>query len=136
MSTGIEHALESVGDTALNGRVTTTTDALGATHPILGFARAVGRGLDRVGQVDPLYMATADKKAALLELHSAEQRLTALRMRLMAVADDVPVEEGAQDVAVWLAHHTRTERGRNTSALRLGEALGLTDGVAVLIRSP
>jgi hypothetical protein len=103
--------------------MTATADAPSATHPIVGFARAVGRGLDRVGQVEPVFMTTSEKKAALLELHSAEQRLTALRMRVMAVADDVAEETGARDAGAWLAHHTRTERGTSTSALRLGEAL-------------
>jgi hypothetical protein len=94
----------------------------GSTHPILGLARGVGRALDRVADHQPAYMTTADQKAALVELHRVEQRLVALRLRVMAAAD-VAAEAGARDVAAWLAGETRSEPGPLTADLRLAESL-------------
>jgi hypothetical protein len=92
-------------------------------HPILGFARALEQGLDKVAGCEPVFMATTDKAEALTVLHRQEQRLVGLRIRVLAAADDVAEVEGARDAAAWLAQHTRTERGPNTADLELGRAL-------------
>ena len=44
-------------------------------------------------------MDPADKRAALVELTRLEAQLSALKLRVMAVADDVALAEGARDVA-------------------------------------
>jgi hypothetical protein len=98
------------------------TATTGNPHPIVGFARAVGTALDKVGACEPAFMSTAEKKAALVELHRVEQRLVALRLRVMAVAGDVADEEATRDVAAWLAFETRAEPGAATAELRLGES--------------
>jgi hypothetical protein len=98
-------------------------EATTAQHPILGFARAAGRGLDRVAHVQPAYLTTAEKRAALVELHRLEQRVAALRLRVMAVADDVAEGTAARDAGAWLAAETRSEPGPATADLHLAEQL-------------
>ena len=48
----------------------------------------------------------ADKRTALVELTRLEAQLSALKLRVMAVSDDVALAEGARDVAALLTHHT------------------------------
>ena len=43
---------------------------------------------------------------------------------MLAAADDVAVEEGARDVAAWLAHRDRRDRAETRRDLRLARALG------------
>ena len=57
------------------------------------------------------------------ELTRLEAQLSALKLRVMAVADDVALAEGARDVAALLAHHTRGDYGANRRDLALAEAL-------------
>jgi hypothetical protein len=97
--------------------------ATAGEHPIRRFACAVGRALDRVADFQPTYLSTAEKKATLRDLHRAEQRLAALRLRVMAVAEDVAVDEAAPDVGAWLAAETQSERRPLTADLRLAEKL-------------
>ncbi|WP_240617098.1 HNH endonuclease signature motif containing protein [Nocardioides speluncae] len=52
-------------------------------------------------------MRTSEKADALLALSRLEVQLAALRLRIMATADDVAEEAGARDVAAWLAHESR-----------------------------
>ncbi len=76
-------------------------------HPVLACAAAIEAALSEVVEVDPAFMRTGDKADALLALSRLEVQLTALRLRIMASADDVAVETGARDVAAWLAHQTQ-----------------------------
>jgi hypothetical protein len=92
-------------------------------HPILRFACSLEAALDKVATVDPVFMTAAQKGAALAALHRAEQRLTALRLRVMATADDLAEEAGARDVASWLAQATRTEHGPAAADLHLAQGL-------------
>ena len=92
-------------------------------HPVLRCAGAIGAALDEVAGVNPTYMPAPVKAAALVELSRIASRVSALRMSVLASADDVAAEEGARSAATWLAHHTRASRGSTTAALRLGEAL-------------
>jgi hypothetical protein len=101
-------------------------DATPSQHPIRRIAGLIGGALDEVAHVQPAYMSTADKKAALVELHRAEQRLTALRLRVLAAAGDVAAETGARDAGAWLAAETQSERRPATAELRLAEQLDKT----------
>ena len=56
-------------------------------------------------------MAPAEKRAALVELTRLEAQLSALKLRVMAVSDDVAVAEGARDVAALVTHDTRSDFG-------------------------
>ncbi|WP_372729355.1 DUF222 domain-containing protein, partial [Nocardioides sp.] len=63
------------------------------------------------------------RREALLVVDRAAARLESLRLRLVAVADDVAAVEGARDVAAWLAVHTRADRGSSRRAQRLAHSL-------------
>ena len=63
-----------------------------------------------------------------MELTRLEAQLSALKLRVMAVADDVALAEGARDVAALMAHHTprrlRREPARPGARRGAGPALG------------
>ncbi|MGH3413237.1 MAG: DUF222 domain-containing protein [Marmoricola sp.] len=92
-------------------------------HPVLRFADALAASLDKAHAVEPAFMSASEKREALVTLHRQERRLVALRLKILAVSDDVTEETGARDAAVWLAHHTLTENGPNAADLRLAVAL-------------
>jgi hypothetical protein len=56
-------------------------------------------------------MSTTDKAQALVDLVQLETQVAALRLRLLACADDVADQAGARDVGAWLAHQARLDRG-------------------------
>jgi hypothetical protein len=89
------------------------------THPIMVCAHAIGAALDDVADLDPMFMATSDKRDALLAVGREVARLEALRLRLLASADDVAERDAARDPGAWLAHHQRTSPagGRRDQAL-------------------
>ena len=92
-------------------------------HPVVAAAAAVEAALKDVADLDPVFMPTCEKKAALLALDRVSGRLAELRLRVMAAADDVADEEGARDVAAWLAHHGHHDRAEVRRDLRLARAL-------------
>ncbi|MFA6576489.1 MAG: DUF222 domain-containing protein [Nocardioides sp.] len=92
-------------------------------HPVLAAVSVVDGALGAVAEVDPIYMATDEKAAALLGLSSLLDRVEELRMRVLATADDVAAQVGARDAAAWLAHHGRRDRGECRRRLRLARAL-------------
>ena len=73
-------------------------------HPVLACADAVAVELDRVADVDPVFMSTADKAAALVELTRLTARLQALTLRVLANAEDVALDDGSRSAEAWLAH--------------------------------
>jgi len=94
-----------------------------AVHPVLACADAIEGALKDAADVHVVFMDPGDKRSALLRLARLEARLTALRLRLMAAADDVALAEGARDVAALMTHHTRGDSGANRRDLALAEAL-------------
>jgi len=92
-------------------------------HPVLACVESVTASVKAVTDVSPVFMDTADKRAALLGLARVEAQLIGLRMRVLAVADDVAQAEGARDVAALLTHHTRGDAVACRRELRLAEAL-------------
>jgi hypothetical protein len=92
-------------------------------HPVLACAERVVGELDAVAAVPVELMNTADKAAALLAVAEVTERANALRLRLLAAADDVALDAGARDAGAWLAHHTRDDRRDLQRDLRLGSAL-------------
>ena len=94
-----------------------------SVHPVLACAETIGTALKETADVQVTFMAPADKRAALLELTRLEAQLSALKLRVMAVADDVALAEGARDVAALVTHHTRGDFGANRRDLALAEAL-------------
>ncbi|KRB73300.1 hypothetical protein ASE01_21400, partial [Nocardioides sp. Root190] len=105
------------------------------THPILGCAREVRAALAAVGEVQPVFMDTAQKQTALVELAQAEAQLTELRLRVLAAADDIGQESGARDAAAWLSHATRTDPALSRADARLAKALEIRTTVAAGLRT-
>jgi hypothetical protein len=78
-------------------------------HPILAAVAALGRALDQVTESQAVYLSTAEKAEALRALALVESRVTGLRLRVMAAADDVAEQTGARDVAAWFSHHALSD---------------------------
>ncbi|KRF34617.1 HNH endonuclease signature motif containing protein [Nocardioides sp. Soil805] len=93
------------------------------THPIVAVVGDVRASLKTVADVNPTFMATDDKAAALTELAQAEAQLAELRLRIMADADDLAAVIAAKDVAGWLARMTRTRVADARADLSLAVAL-------------
>ena len=92
-------------------------------HPVVAAVAALRAVLTEVADLEPGFMPTAEKKAALLALDRVGSQVEELRLRVLAAADDVAVDEGARDVAAWLAHHARRDRGQARRDLRLARRL-------------
>ncbi|WP_148046773.1 HNH endonuclease signature motif containing protein [Nocardioides pocheonensis] len=92
-------------------------------HPVLACAERVTDELAAIATVPVELMSTSDKAAALLAVTEMTERAQALRLRLLAAADDVALEAGARDAGAWLAHHARDDRRDLQRELRLGSAL-------------
>ena len=71
---------------------------LGRVHPVLACADTIGTALKETADVQVTFMEPAEKRAALLALTRLEAQLSALKLRVMAVSDDVALAEGARDV--------------------------------------
>ena len=82
-----------------------------AVHPVLGCVDTLASALKEAADVPVAFMSPADKRTALLGLAQVEAQLAGLRMRLMAVADDVALAEGARDIAALISHETRGDFG-------------------------
>ena len=92
-------------------------------HPVLACADAIEASIKETRDVELTFMRPEEKRAALVQLAQVEAQLAALRLRLMAVSEDVALEQGARDVAALLTQHTRTDAGANRRDLALAEAL-------------
>lgn len=92
-------------------------------HPVLESLTAIDLALADVAEVDPMFLATPDKRSALVQVCAAEQRLQELKLRLLAAADDVAEAEGARDAGAWLARRTRQDPVEGRRQLRLARAL-------------
>jgi hypothetical protein len=90
---------------------------------VLSCVDVIGTALAEAADVPVTFLAPTDKRAALLALSRIEAQTSALKLRLMASADDVALAEGARDIATLLTHHTRTDPGTNRRDLALAEAL-------------
>lgn len=92
-------------------------------HPVLACARQLSDELAAIADVPVELMSVEDKAAALVTVAATADRVEALRLRLLAAADDVAAEAGARDAGAWLAHESRGDRREQQRALRLGLAL-------------
>jgi hypothetical protein len=118
----------------------TGADQSGAgVHPVLGCAAVIEDALSAVTGVDPMFLAAADKRAALLRLRRVRTRLEALELKLTACAGDVAAADGDPNVAAWLVPRTledpRTEHRAEKLARRLATRWTLTQtalGAALL----
>lgn len=92
------------------------------TPPILGCLTRVRGELDAVRDVQPVYMPARDKATALLELARVEAQAAELKLRILAIAEDVAEETGARDAGAWLSHHAHTDRQASRADLALAKA--------------
>src|SRR5690242_10028410 len=92
-------------------------------HPVLTAVARISEALGDVAAVNPSFMRTPEKAAALAELSRVESQVAELRLRILADADDVAAGFAGRDVAGWLQWATRC-RGEDARAdLRLALAL-------------
>jgi hypothetical protein len=94
------------------------------SHPVLRCAKEISQALDRAGDINPLFMSVEAKKAALIQLSRHGDRVRGLLLKVLAVSDDIAVEEGARSAAAWLARETRTDHGEAARSQRLADRLG------------
>ena len=92
-------------------------------HLVQECGEAISAALDKAEAVELLYLAPAEKAAALVELARLESRVAATRLRLMAVADEVAEEAGDRDVAAWCQRTVRVDRGPARRDLTLARSL-------------
>jgi hypothetical protein len=93
------------------------------SHPVLACAQQVRADLAAIVEVPVELMSREEKAAALVAMSTVADQAEALRLRLLAAADDVAAEAGARDAGAWLAHETRGDRREQQRDLRLGAAL-------------
>ena len=79
--------------------------------------------LDEIGAVDPIYLTTAEKQAALRDLSQAIARAEAARLRVLAAAGDIAETTGDRSTASWLATQTRDNHGAVRRHAALAAAL-------------
>jgi hypothetical protein len=94
-----------------------------SVHPVLVCADAIEQALKDVSGVDPDFMTARDKAAALRRLDRLADRVTALRLRVMAGAGEVAEATADHSVATWLAAETRTDPRERAGELALARAL-------------
>ena len=92
-------------------------------HPVLACADAIEQALKDVRGVDPDFMKTDEKAAALCRLDRVADQVTALRLRVMAGARDVADVTADHSVATWLAAETRTDPRDRAGELALARSL-------------
>src|SRR3954470_16054642 len=92
-------------------------------HTILACIAEIAAALDTVVDEQPVYLSTSEKGAALRELTALAARVSALRLRVMAAADDVAEVEGARDIAAWVSHATLAEPDVTRAEQRLAHSL-------------
>ncbi|HTW13515.1 MAG TPA: DUF222 domain-containing protein [Nocardioides sp.] len=103
-------------------------------HPIRLAAAEIAGVLKSVADVNPAFMTTPDKAAALVELAAVEVRVAELRLRISADAADVAEETGARDVGAWAAAATHRRRGDCAAEFRLALALADRPVLATALR--
>jgi hypothetical protein len=100
----------------------TATVATGV-HPIMACVQSVSNAVADVADVQPIFMSTDEKKAALVGLAAGEAALAELRLRVLASSDDVADEAGAYDAAAWFSQATKADPAAARADLHLAKAL-------------
>jgi hypothetical protein len=96
----------------------------GMNHPVLTAIAEMHAAFDEIVAVDPMYMAVADKEAAMVGAAKLRARADALEMRLLvAGAVDVAEETGARSTAAWLADEARETPGAVRAKAALAASL-------------
>lgn len=106
-----------------------------ATHPILGAVATAREALTEVADVQPVFMSTAEKQAALIEFARLEAQAAEGRLRVLACADEVGDESGARDAAAWVSVATQADPQAARADLHLAKALDARPLVAAGMRA-
>ena len=120
---------------------TTPIPLMDGPHPAVATALRVASEVEEVLALDPAYMRTGDKEAALLEWTRVATLVQAEQLRLLAVSADVADAHGARDAAAWLAHATRCDGSESRRELRLAASVAgrwraVDDALAQALISP
>ncbi len=94
-------------------------------HHVQECEQAIAAALDKVDEVEFLYLSPTEKVDSLLALEGLEARLTATKLRLLAAAGDVAEVSGARDIGTWFQQAARVDRGPARRAMTLAKALEL-----------
>jgi hypothetical protein len=92
-------------------------------HPILACAIEISASLSEVADLQAIYLSSADKRAVLLALNTAARQLAELNLRVIAASSDVAEEDGARDIAAWLAPRVQADGPAVRADQRLAQAL-------------
>ena len=92
-------------------------------HPLVRVVEEVDALLDEVADSQPAYLARAEKERVLQAATRLMARFESLRVRTLAVADDVAEEHGTRSAGAWLAHETQQDGPEGRRAQRLAEGL-------------
>ena len=92
-------------------------------HPVLACAGVVEGALKDAAGAEPVFMRTADKAEVLVRLTRLVDLLETLRLRVIAASGDVADQDGAPNVASWLAPRTHADHRPAHRAQSLAEAL-------------
>ena len=107
--------------------VTSNVSAMTTTgtreHPLAHCATVITGALSEVTDLDPAWLPVDAKADLLLRLTHAQERLAALKLRVMAASADVAEDHGARSVASWLAVQTRDETATCAAEEKLARAL-------------
>ena len=94
-------------------------------HPIARFSHRANEVLDELATT-PIWTMTADEaRVSLMELTRLQDRVTALRLSVLAAADtlDIGADTGSTSTAAWLADRTVTTRPRAHADVALAKRL-------------
>lgn len=92
-------------------------------HPLLQAAWVIEAELDAIKGVDPGWMRTPEKAAALLAFDQLADRLAAVRLRVLHRAEDVAADAGARRPADVLVAKARRDRRTVLADEHLAHAL-------------
>ena len=92
-------------------------------HQIQATITALDAALKDAADANPVFLSTQEKAAAVVELGRIETRVEELRLRVLAVAQDVADEVGARDPGTWLVAQEIADSPTARRQLRLAQAL-------------
>src|SRR3954447_10281024 len=92
-------------------------------HPLLATVAAIDAALDEATGVDPIYQTTPEKQQALTGCCRLEARIAAIKLRVLACADDIAEVTGDRSTAHWLARESRDHPGTLRRHAALADAL-------------
>ena len=96
----------------------------GAPHPAVAAALRIAGDVEELLTLDPAFMSTADKEAALLVWARVATLVEAERLRLLAASGDVADAHGTRDAGAWIARATRVDQSDARRDLEVASALG------------